>query len=227
MWDRGVRPVFSQQIRTIAPGSGRVVESNRCGQDLVGPSRSPCAYKYSSHDPLSISVCIDAVDHNRCRKAPLRLHLNIVGARSRPTVQEGSLEGEDRGREGFGPREVSVAQGLLARNILHHGFAPHRGQRPSFRYLRCVVFDRTHHSLHIVYHRLIPWLGQELAGRMLRQWHRRARAPALCAGGRRSKMRERCEGCPWPLIWPGPAEIKSRDNDSAFGISTVRSWWGV
>lgn len=46
----------------MPPSYGRVIESDRGGWDLVGPNQSPCAYKYSSCDPLSLSICIDAFE---------------------------------------------------------------------------------------------------------------------------------------------------------------------
>ena len=45
----------------------RTAEPDRGGRILVDPSRSPCAYRCSSRDPLSISVHATIVDHNRRR----------------------------------------------------------------------------------------------------------------------------------------------------------------
>ena len=57
----------SQESAPFPPRSMRTVEPDRGGRILVDPSRSPCAYKCSSRNPLSISVHATIVDHNRRR----------------------------------------------------------------------------------------------------------------------------------------------------------------
>ena len=57
----------SQESAPFPPRSKRTVEPDRGGRILVDPSRSPCAYRCSSRDPLSISVHATIVDHNRRR----------------------------------------------------------------------------------------------------------------------------------------------------------------